>query len=117
MNVNPVVSADAAVDLSGKEYVGVKLTSAGIDIAGAADRRIGTLLRGAVAGAAVAVHLDKANGIQFAKIGTSTALTRGDELEQGANGVLNKKSSGTAVALAWETQSNTDGAVVRVLPI
>ena len=51
MNYNTVVSAIAASDLSGKEGVLLKITAAGVDVAGASDLVIGTLIRGAAIGA------------------------------------------------------------------
>lgn len=101
MNTGHVVSAIAAEDLSGKEFTLVKLTSTGVAVAGATDKIIGSVIRGAVTGQAVAVFLVK-NGLQFVTVGNGTAISIGDELEQAANGTVVKKTSGTAVGVAWE---------------
>lgn len=116
MNYNNVVSGIAAAALGGLEHSAVKLTSAGIDIAGSADRAIGTLVRGAAAGAAVDVFL-KFNGLRFARVGNSTAIAIGDELEAGSNGTFVKKTTGTAAALAWEAapSGSNGGGMIRVI--
>ena len=101
-NFNTVVSAIAASDLSGKEGVLLKLTSTGVDVAGATDAVIGTLTRGAVAGAAVAVFLSHANGLTYRQVGNDTAIAIGDSLDQAANGQVVKHTTGTIVAYAWE---------------
>jgi len=101
-NFNTVVSAIAASDLSGKEGVLLKLTSTGVDVAGASDVVIGSLIRGAVAGAAVAVFLSHANGLAFVQVGNDTAIAIGDALDQAANGQVVKHTTGTVVGYAWE---------------
>ena len=116
MNFHPVVSAIAASNLSGKEHLALTLTANGVDIAAAGDLVIGTLQRGAAQGLAVAVHLSFANGLHYAQIGDGTAIAVGDLLQQAAGGKLVKKTTGQAVAVAWESLlgSNTD-AQIRVL--
>jgi hypothetical protein len=118
MNYNSVISGLAASDLSGKEHVSVKLTSTGFDVAGASDRSVGTLIRGAVTGYAVDVFL-KANGLRFVQVGNATAIAIGDELEAAANGTFVKKTSGTAVALAFEAApaSSNNGGMIRAILI
>jgi len=117
MNYNTVVSAIAASDLSGKEGVLLKITATGVDVAGASDLVIGTLVRGAVTGAAAAVFLTKANGLSFAQVGNATAIASGDLLEQSANGTLVKKTTGASVAIAWESApaGSNGGGQIRVL--
>jgi hypothetical protein len=116
MNYNNVVSLPAAVSLGGKEHVAVKLTANGIDIAGAADRVIGTLVRGAAAGFAVDVFL-KFQGLRFVQVGNATAIAAGDELEQAANGTFVKKTTGTAAALAVEAApaNSNGGGMIRAI--
>jgi hypothetical protein len=116
MNISLVVSNIAASDLRGLEHIAVKLTSTGIDIAGATDRIIGTLLRGAAQGFAVDVYLANANGLHYVTLGSNTAVSPGDELEQIAGGKFQKKGTGTAVAVAWEPSgSNPSGGIIRAV--
>ena len=114
MNTNTVISAIAASDLRGLEGSTLKLTSTGVDLAGAADLVIGTLLRGANVGEAVGVFLRKANGLAFVKVGNDTAIAIGDALDAAANGAVVKHAAGTIVGYAWEAcgagSSGGDGA-------
>ncbi len=114
MNTNTVISAIAASDLGGLEGSTLKLTSTGVDIAGATDLVIGTLVRGANTGEAVAVFLRNANGLSFVKIGNDTAIAIGDALDSAANGAVVKHTSGTIIGYAWEAvgagSSGGDGA-------
>lgn len=115
-NFNTVVSAIAASDLSGKEGVLLKLTATGVTTAGASDVVIGTLTRGAEAGYAVAVFLNRANGLAFAQVGNDTAIAIGDALAQAANGQVVKHTTGAIVGYAWEAApaGSTNGQI-RVL--
>jgi hypothetical protein len=115
-NFNNVISGIAASDLSGKENFALKLTATGWDIAGASDRVLGTCERGAVAGAAVAIYLNK-QGPRFIQIGNATAIAIGDELEQAAGGYLVKKNTGAAVAVAIEAApaSSNNGGQIRAI--
>ena len=110
MNYNNVVSFPAAVDLSGKEHVSVKLTSIGVDIAGASEVVIGTLIRGAAIGKAVDVFLSKGNGFRFVQVGSTDAIAVGDALKQTAVGTFSKKIPVTDNALA------TAGYAVEAAP-
>jgi hypothetical protein len=119
MNFNNVVSLPAAVNLAGLENTAVKLTATGVDVAGATDRVIGTVIRGAAAGGTVDVFL-KANGFHYVRIGSTqtTALAVGDELEQAAGGTYIKKSAGQVTALAIEAApggSNNGGQIRAIL--
>jgi hypothetical protein len=117
MNFNNVVSGNAASDLSGKEDLALKLTATGFDLAGATDRVIGTLLRGAVAGKAVDVFLNKI-GLRYVAVGNATAIAIGDELEQAAGGTFVKKTTGAVAALAFEAapaNSNNGGKIRAIL--
>ncbi len=118
MNYNNVISLPAAANslLAGKEHVAVKLTATGVDIAGATDRVIGTLVRGAAAGSAVDVFL-KSEGTRFVRIGNATAIAVGDELEQAADGQFVKKTSGTPAALAIEAApaNSNGGGMIRAI--
>lgn len=116
MNFNNVVSLPAAVNLGGLEHTAVKLTASGVDIAGAADRVIGTVVRGAAAGSAVDVFL-KAEGLRYVRVGNATAIAIGDELEQAASGTYVKKTTGTAAALAVEAApaNSNGGGMIRAI--
>jgi hypothetical protein len=117
MNFNNVVSLPAAVNLGGLENTAVKLTATGVDIAGATDRVIGTVIRGAAAGGTADVFL-KANGFHYVRVGNATAIAIGDELEQAASGSFVKKTTGAAAALAIEAapaNSNGGGQIRAIL--
>jgi hypothetical protein len=123
MNVNNVVSAVGAADLTGKEYYQVKLTTTGIDIAASGDTPIGTLARGQTkredgvyAGVAVAVQL-KAASIHFAVLGaTSAAIARGAGLIlDSANAGKLVPSESSPIARAWDAITGADSAVVQII--
>lgn len=119
MNFNPVVSFPAAVDLSGKEHVSLKLTATGVDIAGASDVVIGTLLRGATAGKAADVFLTKGNGLRFVQVGNTTAIPVGSLLEQAANGTYVLKTTGATAGYAVEAApaNSNGGGMIRAIII
>jgi len=121
MNFNNVVSLPAAADFSAVENASVKLTSAGVQLAGASDRVIGTVIRAAaqpfVAGKACDVFL-RGNGFHYVRVGNATAIAIGDELEQAAGGLFVKKTTGAAAALAIEAapaNSNGGGQIRAIL--
>ncbi len=123
MNTSNVVSADGAVDLTGKEYHCVKLTTTGIDLASSGDVPIGTLLRGQVhredgvyLGQPVAVQLKRAS-INYAVIGASTAaIAKGDGLIlDSANPGRLVPSESSPIARAWEALTGANGGVIRVI--
>jgi|APGre2960657373_1045057.scaffolds.fasta_scaffold19081_3 hypothetical protein len=117
MNYNNVVSFPAAVDLSGKEHVSVKLTSTGVDIAGAGDVVIGTLIRGAVTGKAADVFLTKGNGFRFVQVGNPTAIPVGALLEQAASGTYVLKTTGATAGYAVEAapSGSNGGGMIRAI--
>jgi hypothetical protein len=124
MNTNNVVSADAAANLTGKEYRVVKLTSTGVDLCGSGATPIGTLIRampyqegGVYVGKSVAVQLCNAS-LHFATLGnTSAAIAKGATLIlDTATGNEGKLIPGSpAIALAWEAVTGADNAVIRVI--
>jgi hypothetical protein len=123
MNTNNVVSADAAGDLTGKEYHVVKLTSTGIDLCDSGSNPIGTMLRamphqedGVYLGKAVAVQLKQAS-LHFAVIGATTAavaIGAGLILDSGNPGRL-VPSESNPIAQSWEAFTGSNGGVVRVI--
>jgi hypothetical protein len=117
MNYNTVVSLPAAVDLSGQEHTAVKLTSSGVDIAGASDAVIGTVIRGAAAGRAVDVFLSKGNGLRFVRVGNATAIPMASALEQAANGTFVVKTTGTTAGYAVEAApaGSNGGGMIRAI--
>ena len=117
MNYNTVVSLPAAVDLSGQEHTAVKLTASGVDIAGASDTVIGTVIRGAVAGRAVDVFLSKGNGLRFVRVGNATAIPVASALEQAANGTFVLKTTGTTAGYAVEAapSGSNGGGMIRAI--
>lgn len=117
MNFNTVVSLPAAVDLTGKEHVSLKLTSTGVDIAGASDTVIGTLLRGAAIGRAVDVFLTKGNGLRYVQVGNATAIPVGGLLEQAASGTYVLKTTGTVAGYAVEAApaNSNGGGMIRAI--
>lgn len=116
MNFNNVVSLPAAANLGGLEHTAVKLTASGVDIAGASERVIGTVIRGASIGNAVDVFL-KAEGFRYVRVGNATAIAVGDELEQAAGGTYVKKTTGAAAALAIEAApaNSNGGGMIRAI--
>ena len=117
MNFQPVVSGIAASNLGGQEYKAVKITSAGIDLAGASDTAIGVLVTGATAGNAVDVFL-KRSGLHEIVLGDDTAVAEGDLLDLHAGGTFVKHSGqGAPSAVAWEAApaGSTDGRIHVVL--
>ena len=117
MNFNTVVSLPSAADLRGKEHVSLKLTSSGVDIAGASDTVIGTLLRGADLGKAVDVFLSKGNGLRYVQVGNATAIPVGSLLEQGAAGTYVLKTTGATAGYAVEAApaSSNGGGMIRAI--
>jgi len=122
MNTNNVLSLPAATNLTGKEFRLVKLTSAGVDLAGSATA-IGTLIRaqvvqedGAYAGKAVAVQLCPGS-MHFAMIGNSSAaVAAGAPLTyDAAVGNEGKLVPGGSLCFAVESFNAADGAIVRVI--
>ena len=117
MNFNTVISLPAAADLRGKEHVSLKLSATGVEIAGAADVVIGTLLRGAEAGKAVDVFLTKGNGLRYVQVGNATAIPLGSLLEQAASGTYVLKTTGTTAGYAVEAApaSSNGGGMIRAI--
>lgn len=127
MNTNNIVSADAAGNLTGKEYRVVMLTSGGVDLASAGDedKVIGTIIRAqphqesnTYTGKSVAVQLKQAS-LHYAMIGNSSAaVALGATLVLDSDGDNPGKlipGSSDVVALAWEAFTAEDGAVVRIV--
>lgn len=100
MNHNTVVSQKAAADLSAVYNVALKLTSTGVNTAAPGDRVIGTLLRGAAAGAAADLQLVRGTGLHLVPVGNATELVMGDELELAANGRYVKRTVRTLATSA-----------------
>jgi len=125
MNTNNVVSAPAAANLTGKEYSVVKMTATGIDLAASTDIAviIGTLLRaqvyqedGVYVGKSVAVFRLHA-GVHYVVIGASTAaVAAGATLALDAANPGRLVPSATApVAIAWDSFTAYNGAIVRAV--
>jgi len=120
MNFNTVVSLPAAEDFGGLENTAVKLTATGVATAGATDRVIGTVIRAAAQPFAIGKACDvflKGNGFHYVRVGNSTAIAVGDELEQAAGGTFVKKTTGTPVAVAVEGApiNSNNGGQIRVI--
>jgi len=99
MNTNNVISFEGAVDLTGKEYLAVKMTATGIDLAASGDKVIGTILRGQIKrednvylGQPVAVQL-KAGSVHYVKLGIVAG-----SLAKGAGLILDAANAGHLVA-------------------
>jgi len=91
MNFNTVVSAIAATDLSGLENLAVTLTAEGVQVANAADRAIGIIVRGCGPGEAAGIFLTAANGLSYVGVADNNAINIGDELERVDAGIYQKK--------------------------
>lgn len=101
MNTNNVISGIAAADLSGKEYLAVRVTSTGLALAGVLDVAIGTILRGATTGRAVDIFLaGRFNGLHYITCGNATAIDAGDLLEAVAGGKYVKRRNLAVTATA-----------------
>jgi hypothetical protein len=115
MNFSNVVSGIAASNLGGQEYKAVKITSAGIALAGATDTSVGVLVTGAAAGKAVDVFL-KRSGLHEIVLGSDAAIASGDELQQAADGAFVKKTTGIAAAIAWDAApAGSSGGRIHVV--
>lgn len=116
MNFQPVVSGIAASNLGGQEYKAVKITSAGIALAGASDTAIGVLVTGAPAGKAVDVFL-KRSGLHEIVLGNDTAVAAGDLLDLNAEGTFVKHSGqATPAAVAWDAApAGSSGGRIHVV--
>lgn len=124
MNINNVVSLDAAGNLTGKEYHLVKMTSTGVDLSTSVDTVgvLGTLLRampiqedGVYLGKSVAVQLAPAS-IHYAILGATTA-----SIAKGAGLILDVANPGrlipsetSPVARSVQTVTGIIGAVIQV---
>lgn len=104
MNVENVISLEAVGDIL--PFRSLKMTANGADYAGAADKVIGWSLPNDLNRNYPSVQL---NG-RYVDVtcGSATAIARGDEIEQAANGKYVKKNAGTAVGVAV-TPAGADG--------
>lgn len=98
MNSENVISLEA-VSANLLPFRAVKVTSTGVDYAGAADEVIGFILPGDLNRNYPTVQLH-ASFIE-AELGNATDVVRGDTLEQAANGTYVKRTAGTIVGVAW----------------
>lgn len=97
MNVENVISLFADAELL--PHRAVKVTTTGIDYAGAADIAIGITLPGDLNRDYPSVQL--IGRYAEAVLGNATDVVRGDALEQAADGKLVKATTGKIVAVAW----------------
>lgn len=125
MNTNNVISLKAAGDLTGKEYLAIKLTSTGADIATSSDGAVmvGTMIRampkqedGVYLGKAIAV-LRRYTGVHYAKIGASSAAVAvGATLAlDAANAGYLVPSGSNVVAVSVDAFTAAHNATVRVI--
>jgi hypothetical protein len=119
MNFNTVVSLPAAADFSAVENASVKFTSAGVELAGASDRVIGTVIRAAaqpfVVGKACDVFL-RGNGFHYVRVGDNVQIAVGDTLAQGTVAGTYVKSSTNVAAIAVEAApANSLGGQIRAI--
>lgn len=110
MNSNNVISENSDVALTA--HLLVKFTATGVDKTGVSDRACGTVLNDTLIGQAAAIALRKAFGLHYVTTGSATAITAGDELEQGALGTVVKFAAGTKIGVAREPSSAT-GSIIR----
>ena len=104
MNMENVVSLEAVGDIL--PFRNLKMAAGGVDYAGAADKSIGWSLPNDLNRNIATVQL---NG-RMAEVtcGSATAIVRGDEIEQAANGKYVKLNAGTARGVAV-TPAGADG--------
>lgn len=106
------VSFEAAADLSGNQFYGVKLTAAHtVNVAGNGEKIVGVLQnKPAAAGNAATVVLD---GITKAVAGA--AISVGDEVSLDANGKFVTAAIGDTVAGVAVDAASADGDVISVV--
>jgi len=116
MNFQPVVSGIAASNLGGQEYKAVKITPAGIALAGATDTAVGVLVTGASEGKAVDVFL-KRSGLHEIVLGSDAEVAPGDLLDLASGGTfVEHANGGTAAAVAWEAApAGSSGGRIHVV--
>lgn len=111
MNTENVISLEA-VSAELLPFRHVTMTANGVDYAGPYDRAIGYTLPGDLNRDYPSIHLF--GWLTESTLGNGTAVVRGDELEQAADGKLVKKTTGNAVAVAVEDAS-ADGERFRAV--
>lgn len=104
MNTENVISLEAAID-EVLPFKNLTMTSDGVNYAGAGDRIIGTSLPNDLNRNQASVQVF--GHYADAELGNDTAVVRGDELEQAADGRLVKKTTGNACAVACEPATAT----------
>lgn len=110
MNSYNVLSENSDVNLSAHTLV--KFTATGVDVAGATDEAIGTVLNDTLQGQAAAVALRKSYGLHNVILGNNTAVAVGDKLDQAANGKVVKHVAGVVIGVARQAATGT-GAVIE----
>lgn len=118
MNPHNIVSLPLAASTTIAAHLRVKVSTGGtVVVAGADNVFIGTTLQdtdSSVPGRNVADIQRRAAGIHYAVVGSTTAVTSGDQIEGIAGGMINKLASGTAIGQAMEASAAV-GDTIRVL--
>lgn len=113
MNHENIVSLPCSADLSSSEFMLAKLTSTGVAVAtSVTDRVIGSILRGndypsigqttfGLTGFGECAVKLTAGSIHYVKVGNTTAIAFGDELEQGTtDGTVVKRVGGEVIGIS-----------------
>jgi hypothetical protein len=99
MNHENIISLPAATGVTIPPFRRLKMTATGVDLAGAADRCIGTSVPGDLNRNQVTVLLH--GRFAEAELGNTTAVVAGDEIAAAANGrVVKRAGEATAVGVA-----------------
>lgn len=109
-----VISMVAAADLSAKQFLFLKATSTGANVAGAGERAIGVQQSGssAVAGQPVAIAVE---GVAKVKVGTGP-IAVGVQVKSDANGAaVAASSSDKMLGISVDTASRATGDYVEIL--
>jgi hypothetical protein len=117
MNYNAIVSIPWKTGVTPVDFVRVKVVAGGIEPAGATDRFVGTSTDGDLNTEQGSIQ-SKNVGLHLVKVGNTTALAQGDEVEGGANGTVVKLAAGTAIGVvvtAYADGSPAVNDVVRVM--
>lgn len=125
-NLNSAVPLSVASDLSASRHALVYLSATGVALAGPANRSIGTLFEpnkkhdpdtGSYVGDACTVFLHVGMGLHDVLVGNTTAIAVGDELESGASGVVQKKTTRTVTAATTDIFTSTAHGFVVNQPV
>lgn len=117
MNPANVISYPLKASTTLSAHLRVKITTDGVEAAGASDQEVGTILNDADASVVgrdhASIALAKNYGVHYLTYGTSTALAAGDTLVRAANGKVTKGAS-SPIGVALQSAA-ADGDIIRAI--